>query len=360
MTTLDYAALTSPVTGQDLRDFRESPGVTVPHLKGFAAILAVMAGLVIGAAVIALLVFVVGAMIRNESLVELPLLIAIVLIGGIVIGGYVLQSRVTRIRYLRLHRFAQANGLEFSANIGVPDYPGTIFGIGADRSIIESLARPTSPAVDIGGLRYTTGSGKNRKTHEWGYVAIRLDRMLPQMILDAKANNFLGTNLPVTFSRKQVLSLEGDFDRYFTLYCPKEYERDALYVFTPDLMARLVDEAALLDVEIVDDWMFLYSAKPFDLADRATLERVFRIVDTVGEKTLDRTERYADDRVVGARAAHARTGAHVEALGARMAANIVAPQGRRLKRGLSVGTILLFVAVAIYTILSFTPILDRF
>jgi hypothetical protein len=43
-----------------------------------------------------------------------------------------------------------------------------------------------------------------------------------------------------------------------------------------------------------------------------------------------------------------------------MAANVVAPQGRRLKRGLSVGTILLFVAVAIYTILSFTPILDRF
>lgn len=40
-----------------------------------------------------------------------------------------------------------------------------------------------------------------------------------------------------------MLSLEGDFDRYFTLYCPGDYERDALYVFTPDLLALLIDES---------------------------------------------------------------------------------------------------------------------
>ncbi|MEO7546479.1 MAG: hypothetical protein ABIT21_09370 [Terrimesophilobacter sp.] len=77
--------------------------------------------------------------------------------------------------------------------------------------------------------------------------------MVPNMILDAKSNNFLWTNLPQNFSRNQVLSLEGDFDKHFTLYCPKEYEHDALYVFTPDLMTRLIDHAAGYDVELVDD-----------------------------------------------------------------------------------------------------------
>jgi hypothetical protein len=351
VTTLDYSALSSPVTRRDLKEFRDAPGVTMPHLSGSSAILAVLAAVLIGALALLVLWQVVSALFGMDRLDGLPLPLLLLLAAGVVITGVVMRHRVTRVRYLRLYRFAVANDLTLATNTEVPDYPGTIFGIGSDRTISERLSRSSAPAVDVGDLRYTTGSGKNRTTHEWGYVAIRLDRMLPQMVLDAKANNFLGTNLPVSFSRGQVLGLEGDFDRYFTLYCPKEYESDALYVFTPDLMARLVDEAALLDVEIVDDWMFLYSARPFDLADAATLARVFRIVDTVGAKTLDRTERYADSRVADAgKAANAGS-----VLGARMAANVVAPEGRRLQRGVSVVTIAVFVAVAIYAVLSFLP-----
>lgn len=58
------------------------------------------------------------------------------------------------------------------------------------------------------------------------------------------------TGVAGLFARDQVLSLEGDFDRYFTPYCPKQYERDALSVFTPDLMALCIDEAAPFDIEI--------------------------------------------------------------------------------------------------------------
>ncbi len=356
MTTLDYSALSSPVSGKDLKEFRDAPGVTMPHLSGASAILAVVAIILVGVLLLAVLGPLLFSLFSGDRPEDLLLPTVFLIIAGLVITGYIVQSRMTRLRYLRLYRFAEANDLGFATNTDVPGYPGAIFGIGSGRTITERLSRSSGPSVDIGDLRYTTGSGKNRTTHNWGYVAIKLDRMLPQMILDARANNFFGTNLPVTFSRSQVLSLEGDFDRYFTLYCPKEYESDALYVFTPDLMARLVDEAALFDVEIVDDWMFLYSAKPFDLADRTTLERVFRIVDTVGTKTLDRTERYADSRVVGE--SSPASGGSV--LGARMAANIVAPQGRRLKRGLSTSVVVALIGIAIYAILRNLPFLNGF
>ena len=56
-------------------------------------------------------------------------------------------------------------------------------------------------------------------------------------------------------------------------------------------MARLIDEAAELDVEIVDDWMFFYSAKIFDLTDPDIIAGLFRIIDLVGEKTRDQTRR---------------------------------------------------------------------
>ena len=136
-------------------------------------------------------------------------------------------------------------------------------------------------------------------------------------------------NLPATFDKSQILSLEGDFDKYFTLYCPKEYERDALYVFTPDLMALLIDEAAPFDVEIVDDWMFVYSNVAFRTGDANLYARLFRIIDTVGAKALTQTDRYVDARV------------------GDFSANVVAPQGARLKRGVSVGAIVLSVVFVI-------------
>ena len=101
------------------------------------------------------------------------------------------------------------------------------------------------------------------------------------------------TNLPAVFSHDQVLSLE----------------RDALCVFTPDLMALLIDGASPFDVEIVDRWMLVYSARPFPLADLAAHQRLLRIVSTTGAKTLAQTNRHVDERV-GA-----------------FAANLVAPQG---------------------------------
>ncbi|MEI8241177.1 MAG: FAD-linked oxidase C-terminal domain-containing protein, partial [Actinomycetota bacterium] len=96
-----------------------------------------------------------------------------------------------------------------------------------------------------------------------------------------------------------------------------------------------IDNAAPFDVEVIDEWMFICSATPFDAASPATYERMFRIVDTVGAKTVTQTDRYADERV------------------GNYAADIVAPQGARLKRGVSVGAIIIVAIAAIIWGVSF-------
>jgi len=239
-----------------------------------------------------------------------------------------------------LSRFADANGLSFSASDSSPQYPGAIFSIGSGRMVKDHLQSTTDRFLDMGNYQYTTGSGKNQQTHNWGFMAMHLDRKLPHMMLDSRANNSIfGTNLPASFSKDQVLSLEGDFDKHFTLYAPKAYERDALYVFTPDLMALLIDEASPFDVEIVDDWMFVYSSRKFDVVSPALYQRLFRIVDTVGAKTLSQTDRYVDERV------------------GSFAANFVAPQGQRLKKGIPVlGIVFVVVFVAIWLLPQVTAI----
>ena len=260
-----------------------------------------------------------------------PPLVFLAFFGAVIfLVARALTSMGSWERWLRLSRFADANGLVFSATDADPSYPGAIFGLGSQREVTDHLRSTSDRFLDIGNYTYVTGSGKSRTTHRWGFMAIALDRSMPNMVLDSKANNglFGGTNLPTYFSKDQVLSLEGDFDKHFTLYCPKQYERDALYVFTPDLMALLIDEVAPFDVEIVDRWMFVYSSGSFPVANPATYQRLFRIIDTVGSKTLSQTERYADDRV------------------GDFAANIVAPQGRRLRRGWSVGAVIAIVLFA--------------
>ncbi|MCW4456907.1 hypothetical protein [Microbacterium sp. MPKO10] len=128
---------------------------------------------------------------------------------------------------------------------------------------------------------------------------------LSAFMADVKAGAFgkdstklrgLEKDWPISISRDQILSLEGDFDRHFTLYCPREYERDALYLFTPDLMALLIDNVAVYDAEIVDDWLFFYSSKPFSPRDEAQWRRMLGIVDVVGAKAFSRAERYTDSR----------------------------------------------------------------
>jgi hypothetical protein len=243
-------------------------------------------------------------------------------------------------RWLRLGEFASKNGLIYSPSNANPSYPGAIFGLGNARTAVDHLRSASERFLDYGNYRYTTGSGKSRTTHTWGFLALALDRALPHMVLDSRANNglFGATNLPATFDRDQVLHLEGDFDKYFTLYSPQAYERDALYVFTPDLMALLIDEAAPFDVEVIDQWLFVYSKKPFDMTQPAVHQRLLRIVDTIGAKTLSQTDRYVDDRV------------------GVFDANLVAPQGQRLSRAFPIGAV---VVVGVFLAVWFTPIITQ-
>ena len=332
--TIDYAALGSAVTKQDVAAYRAELARTKPDFgtNNWIAIIVVIVVVVSFGSVFVGVLGSIGASLAQSSagggaaalVIAVPFIVLAVIIGLIVLlVRYFGTQRFER--YVRLDRFAKANGLIFSPADPNPQYPGAIFGQGRARAAYDHFRSASDRFLDFGNYRYTTGSGKNSTTHTWGFMALQLDRALPHMVLDSRANNglFGGTNLPATFTKDQVLSLEGDFDNYFTLYCPKQYERDALYVFTPDLMALCIDNAAPFDIEIVDKWMFVYSASPFDMSNGAIYQRLFGIVDTVGAKTLHQTDRYADERV------------------ANFAANYVAPQGARLKRGVPVAAIVI-------------------
>ncbi|KAA9089232.1 hypothetical protein [Microbacterium radiodurans] len=241
-----------------------------------------------------------GAAVAGATMVPLIVVVAL----GALIPLLVRRSRAAQAAlWYRLDRFARANGMSFEPQRPDPPLPGMIFSQGSGR-MASNLVRGDQPRfVEFANYRYTTGSGKHQQTHTWGYIAVHLSTPLPHIVLDALGNNGLfGSNLPVAFDRDQHLSLEGDFDRYFRLSCPRGYETDALYLFTPDIMARFVDNAAALDVEIVDDWLFFYGKRDFSTLDPATWSWLFGAVAAMIDK-LAQWERWRDDRLAGTAAA---------------------------------------------------------
>jgi hypothetical protein len=212
-----------------------------------------------------------------------------------------------------LIQFAADNALLFRPRSPAPAYPGCIFSTNTVFPYVYNhFTTTTGRFVDFGNLlanSNTSGMPDNDTNSSislglsinvlapdgsWGFMAVQMSQHLPNMLLVSKQRGGDGSTLPITPDSNQILHLEGDFDQYFTLYCPQQFEQDALYVFTPDLMALLIDEAAPLDVEIVDKWMFFYARKPFNSVDPAVYRRLFTILSTIGTKIVAQTSQYSD------------------------------------------------------------------
>lgn len=294
---MDLAPLTAPVDRAALRAFIGWAKAQSPS----AASTGLSAGFWVTCITI-LLLEVITAIIFLVEDGRVPF--AILLAGPVVIAVYSLVQLLRwlprrprwRQRYL-VARFAQANGLAFADSVRFPSHPGMIFNLGIERTATSVVGLPGRRPVEIGNFRYIDDDEARSRMHRWGYATITLDVPLPHIVLDARRNDrHFRSNLPERPTNDQRLSLEGDVDRRFTLYCPKGYEADALYLFTPDVLAHLIDQSDDFDIEIVDDRLYLYSPDDVSTADPRRWERMLRIVDMLQTK-LDQWARWRDVRL---------------------------------------------------------------
>ncbi len=190
---------------------------------------------------------------------------------------------------------ALARGWHYNLEIDPRSFPATLFARDGRHWVENSVHVHEPMYIEIANLvAQTTQRASGRE--EYGFIAIGLDRRLPHMYLESAARQSRPRAYPIPFRTDQRLPLEGDFDRWFRLYCPKEYETDALYVITPDVMALMIDEAAGFDIEIVDDWLFVIARAPFDMADPAVLDFAERVARTLGRRTEHQSTGYRDER----------------------------------------------------------------
>jgi hypothetical protein len=187
----------------------------------------------------------------------------------------VLYSTITQTgRATQLARFAADNGMMFENDRLATDkdrYRGLFFTTAVVR-IAASVRTSTGIDIEIGNRRVIGASSSDQ-----GYIRVGLPKQSVHMMLAPKK----GIGTPADIQSSQFLSLEGDFDKYFKLYVPQGQERDALYIFTPDVMAQFIDGAYMFFCEIVEDQLYLYSLRPFALTDAGIYEQTMRVLKTI-------------------------------------------------------------------------------
>lgn len=242
----------------------------------------------------------------------------LVAIGCWIWAGALLSMPADARRGLAVQRFAERRGLRYTRFGARPERIGIVFAEGhraadgASRSARRSEPSPEPlydtqftlastdvhrrsgvPEMRIGVATYVGGKSDPKGPRPaFRYLSLRLPRRLPHLLIDSRRNGSLRRFLPGS----QRISLEGDFDRSFTAYAPRGYERDALELLTPDVMACLIDHGGRWDVEVVDDLLIVASSRHRAWWDRAESTALLRFAELVGDELGHQAESYSDPR----------------------------------------------------------------
>lgn len=320
--TYDYASLTRQVKASEVVKQISKRFTDSSNGKRNLIMSAIACGLIV---FVSIYLIIIGLWIESTALI----CIFVVTLATITVATFA----NTRFN-IKLRGFASANNLIYLKDVAQTERPGLIFNEGYSRSVEAGFRSENAGFYELANYQYTTGSGKNTQVNLYGFLSIKLPRRLPNMVLDSRKNNLFGriSNLPDAFKSDQKLSLEGDFDKYFTLYAPDEYKQDALYVFTPEIMQLLIERVSDYDIEIVDDYIFLYKKDGFDLTSADLLQSLFTLASKIQLEIGEQTDYYSDERV-----------------GNRQA-NTVTVEGARLKSRVPIITIIIVILYIIFLI----------
>lgn len=304
--TYDFSALTRPVSWAEVTEFR--PTVWRECLWGFAGLVACLlywAWWMFGPR----LQLPESWWFLSELGTILSGILAFVAVIVALVSVLFIFGPFDEKRTLRIQLFASENGFAYRRFGQPPPEAGIVFNAATAVRVTDQLIdlstrqvrsrTGTAPvSISMGNAAVSTKpppgkpASSTTTTGNFGYLHVALSAASTHYLLDGKANNRLGGgSVAWSLHTNQKLLLEGDFNKHFTLYCPPGRERDALQIFTPDVMAQLIDHGAAWDVEIVDDNLFVYANRTLSSRRPGEIERLLEFADLVVPRLGGRIER---------------------------------------------------------------------
>ncbi len=189
----------------------------------------------------------------------------------------IVGPRVARYKNETWKNFAAVNGWQTLLPTLVDQrfIPPGLLGKGRKQQLGDIVhAQFEGHECDLYLYQFTTGSGKSSETHYYTVARVLLGRPFPHLILDSK----LSYSIQDHGNAKERARLEGNFDKYFSLYYNKDEHIDALSIITPDVMQTLIHSNQAQDIEIIDNYIFFIIH-----TDQRTIEKLPGILKSVDD-----------------------------------------------------------------------------
>ncbi|MDR1300222.1 MAG: hypothetical protein LBK50_00785 [Candidatus Nomurabacteria bacterium] len=162
------------------------------------------------------------------------------------------SSAEERRREMRNKMFAHSNGFAYisGANNIEALKENSTFVREAIRGVFE-----LSQNLRLAEYLFIVGSGDNAITYSGCYLRFAFSKQVPHIALEAYNNE----NSFAIDKSLERLALEGNFNEHFSTFVEKDKHVDALKILTPDVMADMIDYASHLDMEMVDNYLYIFA-----------------------------------------------------------------------------------------------------
>ena len=256
------------------------------------------AGLMIGIFVFFIVQLFFISQTRPFQLDILWMLLIVFIIVSAVVSACVWRGYLNYRNFVVLSEIAKANNFQVIEKIDKPEqqYAGSLLKAGKNQSVYSILKGIWAErSFEVFNLIYVTREGRNSSTNYAGILVVKLPRKVPNIIFDNKSDNFLGVSSlgKAAPSSSQKVQLEGDFNKYFDVYVPKNYERDMLYFLTPELMQLLIEEGKEYDIEVIGDELYIYNnGMEFNFNDKDEFKGIFKLIESIGSEFSENTDSY--------------------------------------------------------------------
>lgn len=229
------------------------------------------------------------------------------LVIGVILGVGLLLTKLSTIGFMLLFgvifyiarlgaernkklwtKFASDNNWKVGpANLAENYVPPTLNNIGHSRVLSDIIEGQYSDnSFRVFTYKYTVGSGKNSTTYNYTIMQLVLRKQLPSFIVDSLRVSGV-KNMPNEFEK---ISLEGDFDKTFSLYAPKGAQTDVLSVISPDVMQTLISSNTMQDVQC--EGGFVWFMQSGDKRGKTLLPDLFKAVNSLADEFAHREKSY--------------------------------------------------------------------
>ena len=153
---------------------------------------------------------------------------------------------------------------------------------GKQRKIEEVTGRYNGNFISFSSFSAIIGEEKTGEPISFTLCETTIPGAVPSVILISQKNTNNLVLLKRAIPDHKEFTLEGDFNKYFSVYTRPNKEREALEILTPDIMVELIKYAELFSFEFNQDRIFVCGAT--NLMKRAELEQLREISLYLAEK----------------------------------------------------------------------------